>query len=88
MLLSSKVYDIAKWVAIIVLPALATLVTVVFKVWGIPYGDEIAQTITAVATFLGAVLMVSNATYRKTVHEEVIQDDEIKNLNVEDAGND
>ena len=88
MLLSSKVYDIAKWVATIVLPALATLVTVVFKVWDIPYGDEIAQTITAVATFLGAVLMVSNATYRKTVREEVIPDEEIKNLNVEDAGND
>ena len=88
MKIKDSVYDILKWVAIIVLPALATLVTVVFKVWGIPYGDEIAQTITAVATFLGAVLMVSNATYRKTVREEVIQDDELKNLNVEDAGND
>lgn len=65
MKLNDKVYDILKWVAIIVLPALATLVTVVFKVWNIPYGDEIAQTITAVATFLGAVLMVSTAQYKK-----------------------
>lgn len=65
MKLNDKVYDILKWVAIIVLPALATLITVVFKVWNIPYGDEIAQTITAVATFLGAVLMVSTAQYKK-----------------------
>jgi hypothetical protein len=62
---NDKLYDILKWVAIIVLPALATLITVVFKVWNIPYGDEIAQTITAVATFLGAVLMVSTAQYKK-----------------------
>ena len=87
MKIKDSVYDCLKWVAIIVLPALATLVTVVFKVWGIPYGDEIAQTITAVATFLGAVLMVSNATYRKMVREEVIQTTD-ENLNVEDAGND
>lgn len=65
MKLNDKLYDILKWVAIIVLPALATLITVVFKVWNIPYGDEIAQTITAVATFLGAVLMVSTAQYKK-----------------------
>lgn len=88
MKIKDSVYDVLKWVAIIVLPALATLVTVVFKVWGIPYGDEIAQTITAVATFLGAVLMVSNATYRKAVREEVMRDDDLANLNVEDAGND
>ena len=67
MKMSNKVYDILKWVAIIVLPALATLITVVFKVWNIPYGDEIAQTVTAVATFLGAILMVSHANYKKTV---------------------
>lgn len=81
MKIKDSVYDVLKWVSIICLPALATLVTVVFKVWGIPYGDEIAQTITAVATFLGAVLMVSNATYRKTVREEVMRD-EILNVDI------
>jgi hypothetical protein len=66
MKMSNKLYDILKWVAIIVLPALATLITVVFTTWGIPYGDQIAQTITALATFLGAILMVSHAQYKKT----------------------
>ena len=64
--MSNGLYDILKWVAIIVLPALSTLIAVVFQIWDIPYGSEIAQTITAVATFLGAILMVSNAKYRKT----------------------
>lgn len=64
---SNKIYDILKWVAIIVLPALATLVKVVFTIWGIPHGTEIATTITAFATFLGALLMISNANYQKTL---------------------
>lgn len=63
--MNNKTYDILKWVAIIVLPALSTLVAGVFPIWGLPYGSEIAQTITAIATFLGAVLMVSNVRYLK-----------------------
>lgn len=65
MKLNNKVYDILKWIAIIVLPALATFITVVFPHWGIPYGDPLAKTITALGVFLGAILMVSNATYNK-----------------------
>ena len=66
---SNKVYDILKWVCVIVLPALATLVKVIFTIWGLPYGTEIATTITAIATFLGALLMISNANYQKTLDE-------------------
>ena len=65
MILSNKVYDILKWVAIIVMPALATLVKVVFTIWNLPFGTEIATTITAIATFIGALLMISNANYQK-----------------------
>lgn len=63
--MSNKLYDILKWVAVIVLPALSTLVAGVFPIWGIPYGSEISQTITAIATFLGAVLVVSHVQYIK-----------------------
>lgn len=62
--MNNKIYDILKWVAIIVLPAAATLVASVFPLWNLPYADAIAQTITAVGTFLGAVLMVSNFKYK------------------------
>lgn len=62
--MNNKIYDILKWVAIIVLPAASTFVASVFPLWGLPFADAIAQTITAVGAFLGAVLMVSNFSYK------------------------
>ena len=63
--MSNKLYDILKWVAIIVLPAASTYVATVGPLWGMPMTDAVAQTITAVGTFLGAVLMVSTVQYKK-----------------------
>lgn len=65
MKLNNKLYDVLKWVAMIVLPALATLVVAIFKIWSIPYGTEIAGTIMAVDTFLGAILGISTYNYNK-----------------------
>lgn len=65
MKMSNKMFDVLKWIAILFLPALATLVAVVFKIWDLPYGPEISATITAVATFLGAILGVSHIQYKK-----------------------
>lgn len=65
MKLNDKLYDWLKWIAILLLPSLATLVAVIFKIWNLPYGNEIAQTITALATFLGAILGISTVQYKK-----------------------
>ena len=65
MTLKNSVYDKLKWVAILLLPSLATLVAVIFKIWNLPYGNEIAQTITALATFLGAILGISSVQYKR-----------------------
>ena len=65
MTLKNSVYDKLKWVAILLLPSLATLVAVIFKIWNLPYGNEIAQAITALATFLGAILGISSVQYKK-----------------------
>lgn len=65
MAMNNKVYDILKWIAMIVLPASATLYLGLSNVWGLPYGEEISTTITLVNTFLGAVLMISNNQYKK-----------------------
>lgn len=65
MTMNNKVYDILKWVAMIVLPALATLYLGLSNVWGLPYGEEVSTTITLVNTFLGAVLMISTSQYNK-----------------------
>lgn len=63
--MSNKTYDILKWVAQYLLPALATLYFAVAKIWGLPYGEEIVGTITAIDTFLGVLLGISTANYNK-----------------------
>lgn len=59
----NKVYDVLKWVAIIVLPALAVFVTTVFPVWNIPLAEPISVTIMASEVLLGSLLGVSTAQY-------------------------
>ena len=64
--LNDGLYFWLKWIVIIVLPALATLIVVISKIWGwSDLGTMIAQTITAVATFLGTILCISNYNYYK-----------------------
>ena len=65
MKISNNLYDILKWLVIIVLPAAGTLYAALSTVWGWPYSEEVVTTITAVDTFLGAVLCISAATYNK-----------------------
>lgn len=69
MKIPDKLYDILKWVVIIVLPAIATLYAALSAVWVWPYSEEIVTTITAVDTFLGAVLCISTVTYNKEGNE-------------------
>ena len=68
--MSNKVYNILKWVAMIVLPACATFYLGFAQVWGLPYGEEISTTITLFDTLLGSVLMISTAQYNKRVDSE------------------
>lgn len=63
--ISDKAYDIIKWIAQYLLPALATLYFGIASAWGLPYGEEIVGTISAIDTFLGIMLGVSAAKYKK-----------------------
>lgn len=63
--MSNKVYDILKWVVMIVLPAISAFYVALSAIWGWPYAEEIAGTIAAVTVFLGALLGISNAHYKK-----------------------
>ena len=65
MKLSNRVYDILKWVAMYLLPAAGTLYFALAGIWGLPYGEQIVGTITAVDTFLGVLLGISTAKYKK-----------------------
>ena len=64
-MLSNKAYDILKWIALIVLPAIATLYFGIAQIWGLPYGEQVVGTITVIDTFLGTILGISNYNYMK-----------------------
>lgn len=64
-MLSNKAYDVLKYIALIVLPAVGTLYATLGSVWSFPYVNEISATILAVDTFLGALLGISSINYNK-----------------------
>lgn len=61
----SKVYDILKWIALTVLPAIEALWLTLGGIWNFPYVTEIGATIAAVDVFLGALLGISNVKFKK-----------------------
>ena len=63
--MSNKLYDVLKWIAMVFLPAIATLYFALAGIWGFPYGEEIVGTITAVDTCLGVLLGITSAQYSK-----------------------
>ena len=63
MKLSNKTYDILKYVAQYVLPGLGTLYFALSTIWGLPYGEQVVGTITAIDTFLGVLLGISVSSY-------------------------
>lgn len=67
MKMNNRLYDTLKYIAQIVLPALATLYFGLSKIWVLPYGEEIVGTISAIDVFLGALLGLSSMNYNKSV---------------------
>lgn len=63
--MKNKTYDILKYIAQIVLPALATLYLALAGIWNLPYGEAISGKVMAIDTFLGAILMLSSTKYNK-----------------------
>ena len=68
--MSDKVYDILKWIALYLLPAVGTLYFALAGIWNFPYGEQVVGTITAVDTFLGVILGISSAKYEQGKVEE------------------
>ena len=65
MKMSNKVYDALKYITQIGLPAIGTLYFTLSNIWGFPYAEEVVGTISAIVTFLGILLGISNAKYKK-----------------------
>lgn len=65
MIMPNKVYDILKWICMILLPAAIALYASLSATWGWPYSEETVATLAAIEVFMGAVLKVSTANYNK-----------------------
>ena len=68
MKMDSKVYDVLKFVAQVIIPALATLYFAIAQVWGISdtiYAEQVVGTLSAIDVFLGAILGISSMQYYK-----------------------
>lgn len=72
MKLENKLYDILnkiqRW-----LPAVGVLYLALCTIWNLPYGQQINNTIIAIATFLAATLEISTGVYHKDVSTEILQ---------------
>ena len=63
--MSNRVYDILKSVCTIYLPAFATLYASLSGIWGFPLVKEICGTLSAAELFIGAIIGISSAAYKK-----------------------
>lgn len=68
--MTNKVYDVLKYIAQIVLPAIGTLYFALAGIWGLPYGEQVVGTITAIDAFLGAILRITTVKYNKSLEAE------------------
>lgn len=80
--LNNSMYDVMKWIVTLVLPALGTLYFTLSQIWGLPYGEEVVGTLTAISLFLGTILKISSSNYssENEIAETDIQDDEVESL--------
>ena len=78
--MSDKTYNVLKWIALILLPALGTLWFALAQIWNFPYAEEILGTITAIDAFLGCVLGVSTSSYKKGLEMAADADKALKNI--------
>ena len=64
MRLNDKTYDILnkiqRWI-----PALGVFYLALCQIWGFSYGDEVNNTIVAVATLMATTLEIANGQYHK-----------------------
>jgi hypothetical protein len=69
MIFSGKVYDVLKWIAQVVLPALGTLYFTIDELMHWDHGALISGIVLAVDAFLGVILGLSSNQYNKQVRD-------------------
>lgn len=65
---SDKTYNILKWLCLIAIPAFATLLSSIGSAVGMDM-TKATLIISAIATFIGALIGVSNSNYNKNIRQ-------------------
>ncbi len=64
--LPDGVYDVLKWVTMLLLPAFATLIVAIGKIWGWELAPQISETVVAINAFLAMIIGVSTINYNRS----------------------
>lgn len=68
--MSNKIYDILKWVALVMLDAVGLFYQTIAGIWSLPYGDNVLKTCVALSVLIGTLIGVSGTQYNRTDNEE------------------
>ena len=63
--MSNKTYDVIRLIGEIAVPVIAFIASLC-TIWNVPHCAEITASLTALDTFIGAVVMILRAKYNKT----------------------
>lgn len=65
-MITGRLYNVLKFLALVVLPATGTLYATLAGLWGLPAAQAVAGTILALDTFLGVILQISSSNYNSS----------------------
>jgi ABC-type multidrug transport system permease subunit len=61
--LNDKVYDVIKWIALLVIPTLIGAIVAIAEVWTVPINEDIIAGLTGLSAAIGMLLTVSSSLY-------------------------
>lgn len=88
-MITGRLYNWLKFLALVVLPALGTLYFTLAQIWGLPAGEQVVGTIVALDTFLGVILQISSTNYNSSTAQgtlAIVETGNKKTFNLELEG--
>ena len=79
MRISNRTYDAFKE-AIVWVSAFGTFYFALSGIWGLPYGEQIVGTCTALVAFMSAINKKSTDAYRAEKEQDTFNDDDVEEL--------
>lgn len=71
---NNKIYDVLKYLALIVFNAVGLAYEQLAEVWNLPYGTQVMRTCAILSTLLGALIGLSSSKYNKQLDHEEFED--------------